>query len=147
MEILISGILGAIIWQSISLIAYAITNESEDVGLQVGLGLPLLFTQLLIAFLCKIKWLFFRKRYHFYWFKDTTLNDYEQIRCGKYAKPKDMQCFNFDTNAKYYVIEGEMPRRYRHVQKSEILTAQKIEDGFSGMTKKYLNLFNKINGI
>lgn len=146
MEILISGILGAIIWQSISLIAFAITDENEDVGLQMGMGLPLIFAQLAIAFTQKIKWKIFCKRYHLYFFKDTTLNDYEQICCGRYAKPLDMRCFNFDTNAKYHIIEKEMPRKYRHVQKSEILTAQEVEDGFSGMSKKYLNLF-KINGI
>lgn len=147
MEILISGILGAIIWQSISLIAYAITDEDEDVGLQVGLGIPLLLTQLVIILSHKIKWLFFRKQYRFYCFKDTTLNDYEQIRCGIYAKPEDMQCFSFDTSEKYYVIKKEVANKYRYVPRSEILTKKHIQYGFAGMSKNYLNLFKKDNGI
>ena len=55
MEILISGILGIIIWQSITLFAFAASNENDDVGLYMGMGLPLILTQLIVAAVKKIK--------------------------------------------------------------------------------------------
>lgn len=143
MEILISGILGIIIWQSITLFAFAASNENEDVGLYMGMGLPLILTQLVIAAVKKIKWVIFRRKHKFYIFMDATLEEYNQARKGIFAKPENMQYFNFDTTADYYVVEKECSKRFRHLYSDDILTPYKIQYGFPGMSADYLNKFKK----
>lgn len=143
MEILISGILGIIIWQSIALFAFAASNENEDVGLYMGMGLPLILTQLIVAAVKKIKWTIFRRKHKFYIFMDATLEEYNQARKGVFAKPENMRCFNFDTTAEHYVVEKESTKRYRYLNSDDILTPYKIQYGFSGMSADYLNKFKK----
>ena len=143
MEILISGILGIIIWQSIALLAFAASNENEDVGLYMGMGLPLILTQLIVAAVKKIKWTIFRRKHKFYIFMDATLEEYNQARKGVFAKPENMRCFNFDTTAEHYVVEKESTKRYRYLNSDDILTPYKIQYGFSGMSADYLNKFKK----
>ena len=143
MEILISGILGIIIWQSITLFAFAASDENEDVGLYMGMGLPLILAQLVVAAVKKIKWAIFRKKHKFYTFMDATLEEYNQARKGIFAKPENMQCFNFDTTADYYVVENESTKRYRYLNSDDILTPYKIQYGFPGMSIEYLNKFKK----
>ena len=143
MEILISGILGIIIWQSVTLFAFAASNENDDVGLYMGMGLPLILAQLVIAMVKKIKWTIFRRKHKFYIFMDATLEEYNQARKGIFAKPENMQCFNFDPTADYYVVEKECSKRSRHLYSDDILTPYKIQYGFSGMSADYLNKFKK----
>lgn len=143
MEILISGILGIIIWQSVTLFAFAASNENEDVGLYMGMGLPLILSQFVIAAIKEIKWTIFRKKHKFYIFMDATLEEYNQARKGIFAKPKDMQCFNFDTTADYYVVEKESTKGYRYLDSDDILTPHQIQYGFPGMSAGYLNKFKK----
>lgn len=143
MEILISGILGIILWQSIALFAFAASNENEDVGLYMGMGLPLILTQLIVAAVKKIKWTIFRRKHKFYIFMDATLEEYNQARKGVFAKPENMRCFNFDTTAEHYVVEKESTKRYRYINSDDILTPYKIQYGFSGMSADYLNKFKK----
>lgn len=143
MEILISGILGIIIWQSITLFAFAASNENDDVGLYMGMGLPLILTQLIVAAVKKIKWELFRRKHKFYIFMDTTLEEYNQARKGIFAKPNDMQCFNFDATADHYVVEKESTKRYRYLNSDDVLTPHQIQYGFSGMSADYLNKFKK----
>lgn len=141
MEILIAGIVGIIVWQSITLFAFAASNENDEVGLYMGMGLPLILTQLVVALIHKIKWMFFHKRYRYYQFMDT--NSYIQLRTGKYAKPADMQCFNFDPSSDHYVVEKTVSNKYRYVPHSDTLTKQDIQFGFAGMSADYLNQFKK----
>lgn len=143
MEILISAIVGILVWQSIALFAFVASNENEDVGLYMGMGLPLILTQLAVAAVKKIKWTIFRKKHKFYIFMDATLEEYNQARKGIFAKPKNMQCFNFDTTADHYVVEKESTKRYRYISSDDILTPYKIQYGFSGMSVDYLNKFKK----
>jgi hypothetical protein len=143
MEILISGILGIIIWQSVTLFAFAASDENEDVGLYMGMGLPLILTQLVIAAVKKIKWVIFRRKHKFYIFMDATLEEYNQARKGIFAKPENMRCFNFDPAADYYVVEKECSKRSRYLYSDDILTPYKIQYGFSGMSADYLNKFKK----
>lgn len=143
MEILISGILGIILWQSIALFAFAASNENEDVGLYMGMGLPLILTQLIVAAVKKVKWTIFRRKHKFYIFMDATLEEYNQARKGVFAKPENMRCFNFDTTAEHYVVEKESTKRYRYLNSDDILTPYKIQYGFSGMSADYLNKFKK----
>jgi hypothetical protein len=143
MEILISGILGIIIWQSVTLFAFAASNENEDVGLYMGMGLPLILVQLIVAAVKKIKWEFFRRKHKFYIFMDATLGEYNQARKGIFAKPKDMQCFNFDATADYYVIEKECAKRARYLNSDDVLTPHQIQYGLPGMSTNYLNKFKK----
>ena len=143
MEILISGILGIIIWQSVTLFAFAASNENEDVGLYMGMGLPLILTQLIIAAVQKIRWAIFRREHKFYTFMDATLEEYNQVRKGIFAKPKDMQCFNFDTAADHYVVEKECAKRYRHLYSDDVLTPHQIQYGLPGISVDYLNKFKK----
>ena len=143
MEILISGILGIIIWQSVTLFAFAASDENEDVGLYMGMGLPLILAQLVIAAVKKIKWAIFRKKHKFYIFMDATLEEYNQARKGIFAKPENMQCFNFEPTTDYYVVEEECSKRFRHLYSDDILTPYKIRYGFPGMSADYLNKFKK----
>lgn len=143
MEILISAIVGILIWQSITLFAFAASNENDDVGLYMGMGLPLILTQLVVAAVKKIKWGLFRRKHKFYIFMDATLEEYNQARKGIFAKPENMQCFNFDTTADYYVVEKECSKRFRHLYSDDILTPYKIQYGLPGMSVDYLNKFKK----
>lgn len=143
MEILISGILGIIIWQSITLFAFAASDENEDVGLYMGMGLPLILTQLVIAAVKKIKWAIFRRKHKLYVFMDATLEEYNQARKEIFAKPNDMQCFNFDATADHYVVEKECSKKYRYLNSDDVLTPHQIQYGFSGMSADYLNKFKK----
>ena len=143
MEILIAGIVGIIIWQVITLLAFVVSGESDDVGISMGMGLPLILTQLIVALIHKIKWLFFRRKYRHYHFKDATLESYSQLRTDKYAKPADMQCFNFDPSADHYVVEKVVSNKYRYVPHSDILTKQDIQFCFAGIPADYLNRFKK----
>ena len=143
MEILIGAIVGILIWQSVTLFAFAASNENEDVGLYMGMGLPLILTQLVVTTVKKIKWTIFRRKHKFYIFMDATLEEYNQARKGIFAKPENMRCFNFDTTADYYVVENESAKRYRYLNSDDILTPYKIQYGFSGMSADYLNKFKK----
>lgn len=143
MEILMWIVVGALVWQGITLIAFALSGENEDVGAYFGMGLPLILTQLTIGIAQRIKWAIFRRRYRFYHFIDATLESYNQLRVGHYAKPADMQCFNFDTSASHYVVEKAIANKYRYVPHSDVLTKQDIQFGFPGMSAGYLANFKK----
>lgn len=143
MEILIGAIVGILVWQSFTLFAFVASKENDDVGLYMGMGLPLILTQLIIAVVKKAKWAIFRRKHKFYIFMDATLEEYNRARTKIFAKPEDMQCFNFDATADYYVIEKESTKRYRHIDSDDILTPHRIQYGLPGMSADYLNKFKK----
>ena len=138
--IILSAIVGILVWQTITLIAFALTKENEDVGLYFGMGLPLILTQTFFGILRLIIRFINSKRYKRYEFVDTTARYCSTA--WKFAKPKHMKDFNFDSTSTYYVIEHEMKKK-QNVYRGDTLTPEQIENGFPGFPKDYLNKFKK----
>ena len=139
--VILSAIIGIIIWQIITTIIFALTKENEEVGLVMGMGIALLVAQYAFWLYRAIKWKIFAKRHKRYEFVDTTAK-YCPTRDCKFAKPSDMKVFNFDQTATHYVIEHEIVHKH-YAQPSDILTPEKIENGWPGFDKEYANRFKK----
>ena len=138
--VILSAIVGILIWQTITLIAFALTKENEDVGLYFGMGLPLFLVQTFFAILRLIIRFINSKRYKRYEFVDTTARYCSTA--WKFAKPKHMKSFNFDSTSTYYVVEHEMKKK-QNIYRCDTLTPEQIKNGFPGFSKDYLDKFKK----
>lgn len=138
--VILSAIVGILIWQTITLIAFALTKENEDVGLRLGMGLPLLLVQTFFDVLRLIIRFINSKRYKRYEFVSTTAHYCSPV--WKFAKPKHMKDFNFDSTSSHYVVEHEMKKK-QNIYRCDTLTPEQIKNGFPGFSKDYLDKFKK----
>ena len=138
--VILPAIIGILIWQTITLIAFVLSKENEDVGLYFGMGLPFFLVKtFLVVILLIVRFINF-KRYKRYEFVDTTARYCSTA--WKFARPEHMKSFNFDSTSTRYVVEHEMKKK-QNVYRNDTLTPEQIENGFPGFPKDYLNKFKK----
>lgn len=132
-SIILSVLVGMIIWQGMALILFLTANERKCVYVLSGVWFfPLYITEQLIKIIKKLKLIYFKKNYirlYFYICKDNKFRWHHSI----YTKKENIKYFYIrdeDSEKKYrnYVEIHDFDRDEEPPKRSEILTARQIKN-------------------
>lgn len=141
--IILSVLVGMIIWQGMTLILFLTANEKKCVYILSGVWLfPLYITKQLIKIIKKLKLIYFKKNYirlYFYIYEDNKFRWHHSI----YTKKENIKYFyirNEDSEKKYRncVEVHNFDREEGLPSKNKILTTRQIKNGTEFLKTFYI---------
>lgn len=150
MNYLVVAVLAIIAWQLVVTVVYFITDEDETISMQMGIGFWLLPIAL-VHIVYKYVSLMVSRRYNLYQFFGVVEGQFTYLngwRHNFYMTPKTASKFarvygkDEDVKENYSIRLLREGKEFKSAPyKQDILTDQKLEQGFSGYSADWLKKF------